>query len=706
MAVPAAVAAVSSLSLSRDIAHVLHHVATEVADSEFDEDLVRLLLEQPHLDLGQFPFMLLSYSGWADEQMSDNTDWVAGLWRALPIAKWEWDTEGFVEKLRMGVGGRLGLLELLLWATLVGRDRLARLLWQHSEEPIRYALLVSQLYDHIASQEKTQSSHADKMGLRAQYEEWAVQLLAACREEVAIELLEDDFEGRWPTRLLELAICGGSKRFVAHEYCEELIDRRWRGDTLDSDAVMPRSCSYSFALRCVAHDLLRELEHALSPAEPHSPPRHPTERRRAATGARAHSARAHAHEPIRSGSTSHLLSVRAPRSGTLHVPFVKFVLRTLLELLLLLLYAAVLLSSPLSAAAPSPLEAILYGWGWTLILDEYYQYRSASSSLSDHFDSVWNWVDLLKLSSLLLASTAHCLVALPLAVSGLGRHAALALSYARTILALGALPAFTRVFAAISLDQKYGVLFLSFVGMFAPIKRFMVLLGMVMLAFSLTFTGLLSAEPRAVDAADAAAAAALDAASAAAAPDSTTTRSFLLAFWALHGEMFGREVVEMPALVALLLWVYFMLSQVVLLNLLVAIMGDTWQQIRENADNEWKYLKINAIEEFFELHHVPPPFNAGQLVRLLRGHVDGTGRRSMLRCTRRRGAVDVKKVSKAAQLALLKQLRQQEDLASESQLRELKRAQHEVVRKLDLLASQIGMADATAGLDEDDPGGD
>lgn len=37
------------------------------------------------------------------------------------------------------------------------------------------------------------------------------------------------------------------------------------------------------------------------------------------------------------------------------------------------------------------LEALLYLWGWALILDEYYQYRTASRSVAEHFSSLWNW---------------------------------------------------------------------------------------------------------------------------------------------------------------------------------------------------------------------------------------------------------------------------------------------------------------------------
>ena len=145
----------------------------------------------------------------------------AALFSRLPCDTWDWEE---AEPDGGGAGGRLGMLELLLWAVLAERNRLAKLLWQHTEEPIRYALLVSQLYAHLAQREKTQSAQREKLALSGTYEGWAVAMLGSCREEVAIELLEDDFEGRWPNQLLDLAIAGGSKRFVAHEYCEELLD--------------------------------------------------------------------------------------------------------------------------------------------------------------------------------------------------------------------------------------------------------------------------------------------------------------------------------------------------------------------------------------------------------------------------------------------------------------------------------------------------
>ncbi|KAL1522796.1 hypothetical protein AB1Y20_017767 [Prymnesium parvum] len=440
----------------------------------------------------------------------------------------------------------------------------------------------------------------------------------------------------------------------------------------------------------------------------------------------------------------------------LRVPFVKYHLRSLLELLLLLLYALVLLIGPTSSStlAPTVMESLLYLWGWALILDEYYQYRTASHSLAEHFGSLWNRIDLLKLSAMGIASAIH-VFAIPINVTYPG-YGYQVLAWSRMVLALGALPAFTRIFAAISLDQKYGVLFLSCARMFDDIKRFMVLLGIVMLAFGLTFSGLASANllfvsydahlfdlahvqgpaptcatfdeslpsfpqagrrPGVFDGFDklwnnkgrpSDTLAQAEGASKAGSepmnedpgdvseldptkqPMTNTFRGLQLAFWALHGEMIGHEVDTMPRTATILLWVYFMLSQVVLLNLLVAIMGDTWQQIRENADDEWKYLKVNAIAEYFELHHIPPPFNA---CRLLRALVDGSFGENIeeprKRCTHKHSAADVSKLSKDAQSDLLKAWRQEADLERASQLRALQAGQQKMAERMDILATQV-----------------
>jgi len=115
-----------------------------------------------------------------------------------------------------------GLIELLLWAVLDGRERLAECLWRECEEPLRYALMTSQLYAHLASLEAS----GRRCPLAERYEQWAVATLAQCTEAVGMSLVEGR-TSRWHMCCLDLALQGESRHLVAHEYCQSIIAQRW-----------------------------------------------------------------------------------------------------------------------------------------------------------------------------------------------------------------------------------------------------------------------------------------------------------------------------------------------------------------------------------------------------------------------------------------------------------------------------------------------
>ena len=58
-----------------------------------------------------------------------------------------------------------------------------------------------------------------------------------------------------------------------------------------------------------------------------------------------------------------------------------------------------------------------------------------------------------------------------------------------------------------------------------------------------------------------------------------------------------------------LLSVYVLLSQVLLANLLIAIMTDSYSDIRENADKEWKFNRFAFLNQFSTSDVLPSPFN-------------------------------------------------------------------------------------------------
>eukprot|EP00026_Physarum_polycephalum_P010335 Phypoly_transcript_10495.p1 GENE.Phypoly_transcript_10495~~Phypoly_transcript_10495.p1 ORF type:complete len:238 (-),score=45.46 Phypoly_transcript_10495:26-739(-) len=58
-----------------------------------------------------------------------------------------------------------------------------------------------------------------------------------------------------------------------------------------------------------------------------------------------------------------------------------------------------------------------------------------------------------------------------------------------------------------------------------------------------------------------------------------------------------------------LLIVYSIISQIMLVNLLIAMMGDTYSSVKANADKEWKFYRYGLISEFSSNSSYPPPFN-------------------------------------------------------------------------------------------------
>jgi len=55
--------------------------------------------------------------------------------------------------------------------------------------------------------------------------------------------------------------------------------------------------------------------------------------------------------------------------------------------------------------------------------------------------------------------------------------------------------------------------------------------------------------------------------------------------------------------------VYALIAQIMLVNLLIAMMGDTFNRVQENADKEWMYSRYHLVVEYTHASFHPPPFN-------------------------------------------------------------------------------------------------
>jgi len=89
------------------------------------------------------------------------------------------------------------------------------------------------------------------------------------------------------------------------------------------------------------------------------------------------------------------------------------------------------------------------------------------------------------------------------------------------------------------------------------------------------------------------------------------TGPLVLPAWAMYGEFeIDAATSWNPKLGPVLLWTYVMVSNVLLVNLLIAMMSDTYTNIKENADIEWKYTRMtNVLEAVERTHPLPPPIS-------------------------------------------------------------------------------------------------
>nr|KAG5697785.1 hypothetical protein BaRGS_026742 [Batillaria attramentaria] len=80
------------------------------------------------------------------------------------------------------------------------------------------------------------------------------------------------------------------------------------------------------------------------------------------------------------------------------------------------------------------------------------------------------------------------------------------------------------------------------------------------------------------------------------------------AYWTIYGELFLEEIEGRLYLVPVFMGVYILMTNVLLLNLLIAMFSYTFQKIHENTDIYWHFQKFGLIFEYSARPCLPPPF--------------------------------------------------------------------------------------------------
>ena len=228
---------------------------------------------------------------------------------------------------------------------------------------------------------------------------------------------------------------------------------------------------------------------------------------------------------------------------------------------------------PLMSTPPTTLgvgETLVLLWTLSIALDEWYKWVKLPSTFSISSWGVFNYIYL-----------AVTLV-------GFGLRLTVSAGLGQAVLAFNLILGWCRILQDLMLHRGLGVLVIMIQSMLSDIVLWLIVSSLFFAGFVIAF-GAIS-----VAGAD-------------------LNEVFGLPLWAMLGAFEPSTVDDFSMDFAVgesLLWMYVMVSNVLLVNLLIAMMGDTFSRIKENADMEWKFARLASGIEYVErVHPIPPPLS-------------------------------------------------------------------------------------------------
>jgi len=275
-------------------------------------------------------------------------------------------------------------------------------------------------------------------------------------------------------------------------------------------------------------------------------------------------------------------------------------------------------------------DIILWIWTVASCLDEFYKYAMNPKSFQA---SGWNQFDYLTFAVVQLGLTV--------------RFVSLERSVETECFAV--ILVWVRILKFLQLDYNLGVLVIILMRMTKDIVVWGVVNAIVLIAFTVAFVSI--ADPFVVE--------------------SSGGDPMTAPLWAMLGDFDVQEYHDWnPSIGKTMLWLYVIFSNVVLVNLLIAMMGHTFETMIEEADLEWKFGRLQSIIECNDrFSAVPPPFNLpitlyAFLTFMYRKATTGTGETS-------------KKALDEDQIAEIKVANQKLDKVAKRLLYSLKRAEED-----------------------------
>ncbi|XP_072021702.1 transient receptor potential cation channel subfamily M member-like 2 [Amphiura filiformis] len=281
------------------------------------------------------------------------------------------------------------------------------------------------------------------------------------------------------------------------------------------------------------------------------------------------------------------LDVRTPKGRFCH--------NAAFYIMFLALFTYVMISDQLSNRWPAGWECFLIVWGITFVTEEIRQMGITIKEMKEYILNQWNWIDIYMLTSFVLGVILRLVN---------HRHEA------RIILAFSIFGFYFRLFHKLTFSKYTGPKVLMIGQMLIDLAVFMVILLIVLTGYGVAVQSVLY--PHVTD-------------------HWTVFKEILYRpYFQIYGELFLEDIqgtaddcacsknetaISLGATPCpqntgwgiVFLALYMVFSNVLLLNLLIAMFSHTFDKVEEENDVHWKFLRYSLTKEYFNRPFLAPP---------------------------------------------------------------------------------------------------
>ncbi|NXG30775.1 TRPM7 protein, partial [Dromaius novaehollandiae] len=514
------------------------------------------------------------------------------------------------------------LNELLLWAVLMKRQKMALFFWQHGEESMAKALVACKVYRSMAYEAKQSDLVDDTSEELKQYSnefgQLAVELLEQSfrqDETMAMKLLTYELKNWSNSTCLKLAVSSRLRPFVAHTCTQMLLSDMWMGRL-----NMRKNSWYKVILSILLPPAILLLEYKTK-AEMSHIPQSQDAHQMAMDDSENNFQNAADEIPMEvfkevrildSASEKHDMETPAkPKRLPItqkfyafyHAPIVKFWFNTLAYLGFLMLYTFVVLVK--MEELPSVQEWIVIAYIFTSAIEKIREIFMSEAGKINQKIKVW-FSDYFNISDTVAIITFFIGFALRFGAKGNFGENTYKENYVfvagRITYCLNIIFWYVRLLDFLAVNQQAGPYVMMIGKMVANMFYIVVIMALVLLSFGVPRKAILYPNE---------------------APSWTLARDIVFhPYWMIFGEVYAYEIDvcaknsdEKVAhlcgpgtwLTPFLQAVYLFVQYIIMVNLLIAFFNNVYLQVKAISNIVWKYQRYHFIMAYHEKPVLPPP---------------------------------------------------------------------------------------------------